>query len=84
MRSRAAAVVLGDPDDPRVRLAELFGGTVPAAGQPPAPALDWARAVLERIGAHDELTAIRDLRTAEPRLPLKAATFLAKHALARL
>jgi hypothetical protein len=76
--------VLGDPDDPRARLAELFGGTVPTSGQPPAPALAWARTVLERTGAPDELTAIRDLRSAEPRLTLKAPTFLAKHALARL
>lgn len=85
MQSRLNALVFGDHEDPRRRLAELFGGDIPASGQPPEPALAWAVELLrgeEGRGVTTELEAIGLLRDAEPRLGLKPATFLAKHALA--
>ncbi|HLS62405.1 MAG TPA: hypothetical protein VK060_03400 [Ruania sp.] len=81
MQSRFSALLLGDREDPRLRLAALFGGEVPGAGQPPQPALEWAREVLAgRPGPVSEVEAVRLLRAAEPRLLLKPAQLLAKHA----
>ncbi|HLS63529.1 MAG TPA: hypothetical protein VK060_09135 [Ruania sp.] len=81
MQSRFAALLLGDREDPRQRLAALFGGEVPRAGQPPEPALAWAREVLAgHPGTVSEVEAVRLLRAAEPRLLLKPAQFLARHA----
>lgn len=77
MQSERAATIFGDGEDPRARLVELFGGEMPAAGQPPETALRWARAVSSP--EHDEIVVVRDLRRAEPRLTLRAATFLARH-----
>jgi len=99
MQGRLSALILGDREDPRHRLAALFGGTAPESGQPPEPALDWARGVLaarhgevsedeevskgEKVSEGQEVSegeAVRLLRAAEPRLLLKPAQFLAKHA----
>lgn len=80
-RSRAAKI-FGDKEDPRVRLQVLLGGTPPpSGGQPPESALLWATDVLRRTGntTADVMTQVRDLRDADPRLTLKAATFLARH-----
>jgi len=81
MQSTWAAKIFGDREDPRKRLQVLFGGTVPIGGQPPVPALVWARDILRRdiTAAHDTLAATRCLREAEPRLTLRAAAFLATH-----
>lgn len=75
-----AAKMFGDKADPRERLVALFGGEVPKGGQPPAPALAWARSVLGDNPAGTEAAAIATLRRAEPELTLKAAAFLATHA----
>lgn len=77
MQSERAAKIFGDREDPRVRLVELFGGEVPVGGQPPEAALRWAQTVSS--ADHDEVVVVRDLRRAEPRLTLRAATFLARH-----
>ncbi|MFT4135831.1 hypothetical protein [Microbacterium sp.] len=85
MQGRASALVFGDREDPRKRLAELFGGDVPEAAQPPQPAMDWAADLLRGTAGRQittQLEAIRLFRAAEPRLGLKPATFLAKNALA--
>ena len=82
MQSKLSAAIFGDREDPRRRLAALFGGDVPASGQPPTPAIDWARNALRRSDGRDvegETAAIRHLRQAEPRLTLRAAAFLAAH-----
>ncbi len=81
MQSTWAAKIFGDREDPRKRLQVLFGGEVPAAGQPPAPALTWARSVVpaDVAAAHDTVAATAYLRKAEPRLTLRAAGFLAHH-----
>ncbi|MDR5699667.1 hypothetical protein [Agromyces aerolatus] len=92
MQSRWSAAILGDREDPRRRLAAIFGGEVPVGGQPPVPALAWAERLIGDAGSvgvgrgdgvdvGDEMRAIRRLRQAEPRLTLKAAAFLARHAL---
>ncbi|PPF77681.1 hypothetical protein C5B96_15200 [Subtercola sp. Z020] len=80
MQSTPLAKIFGDREDPRRRLQELFGGDLPESGQPPVPALQWAREVLGQSTA-DPLVAVALLRRAEPRLTLRAATFLAQHAL---
>lgn len=81
MQSRISALLVGDREDPRQRLSALFGGEVPGTGQPPPPALEWARGVLAaQPGPVSEVEAVRLLRGAEPRLGLKPAQFLAKHA----
>lgn len=83
MQSVWAAKIFGDREDPRRRLQDLFGGDVPESGQPPVPALDWARAQLAGADASemsDVVGVTQRLRRAEPRLTLKAATFLATHA----
>lgn len=83
MQSIRSAKVFGDREDPRVRLHALFGGELPAGGQPPHTALEWADATLSRAGGasrSDIVVATRELRAAEPRLTLRAATFLATHA----
>ncbi|MBB3158375.1 hypothetical protein FHS07_002071 [Microbacterium proteolyticum] len=81
MQSERAARFFGDREDPRERLVELFGGDVPAGGQPPEPALQWAAVVASPD--HGEVAVVRDLRRAEPRLTLVAATFLARHLMRR-
>lgn len=79
MQPTFLAKIFGDREDPRRRLHELFGGDLPASGQPPEPALLWARDVLGQSTA-DPIVAVALLRRAEPRLTLRAATFLAGHA----
>lgn len=90
MQSTLAAKLFGDHEDPRIRLQELFGGSLPESGCPPLPAVDWARAVFACAdggadGRHDDSASIDPaaavglLRTAEPRLTLRAAKFLAHH-----
>lgn len=80
MQSVWAAKVFGDRVDPRIRLQRIFGGEV-TAGSPPAPALEWARPlVAEGTGDGDVVRAVAMLRRAEPRLTLRAATYLASHA----
>jgi hypothetical protein len=77
-----SAKIFGDREDPRARLHALFGGEMPAAGQPPQAALMWAREVLAEMdaaAAADPVAVTRRLRAAEPRLALRAATFLAAH-----
>jgi hypothetical protein len=84
VQSALSASIFGDREDPRKRLVAIFGGELPSSGQPPAAALSWARNVLER-SAHpdrsDQTAAIARLRAQEPRLTLRAAGFLAAHAL---
>lgn len=85
MQGQMSALVFGDREDPRERLAELFGGEAPASGQPPQPAMDWAVELLRGPAGQrtaTELEAVRLFRAAEPRLQLRPATFLATHALA--
>lgn len=85
MQSEWAAKVFGDREDPRRRLQSIFGGEVPSSGQPPAAALKWATDLLastHRTDARDVVLVVRELRGAEPRLTLKAATFLAEHVVA--
>lgn len=77
MQSERAAKVFGDREDPRSRLVQLSGGEMPVGGQPPEPAIRWARAVASPDD--DEVVVVRDLRRAESRLTLRAATFLARH-----
>lgn len=77
------AKMFGDKEDPRARLVAIFGGDVPEGGQPPAPALAWARRVLKDFPARSDVAAIAILRRAEPELTLKAATFLATHSTQR-
>ncbi|MCC2321149.1 hypothetical protein [Cellulomonas xiejunii] len=82
MPSTWRARLFGDRQDPRRRLHALFGGPEPAAGQPPVRATEWARGVLDGRGSGrplDTTTVTRQLREAEPRLTLRAATFLAEH-----
>lgn len=81
MQSTWAAKIFGDREDPRKRLQVLFGGEIPAGGQPPAPALIWAHSVVpvDVVAAKDTVAATKFLRDAEPRLTLRAATFLAHH-----
>lgn len=81
MQSTWAAKIFGDREDPRRRLQILFGGEIPAGGQPPAPALTWARGVVpvDVAATKDTVAATAYLRDAEPRLTLRAATFLAHH-----
>lgn len=81
MHSTWAAKIFGDREDPRKRLQVLFGGEIPTGGQPPAPALIWAHSVVpvDVVAAKDTVAATKFLRDAEPRLTLRAATFLAHH-----
>ncbi|RFA10241.1 hypothetical protein B7R54_14255 [Subtercola boreus] len=90
MQSILTAKLFGDHVDPRVRLQQLFGGTLNESGCPPLPAVNWARAVFASAdggsdGRHrgsaalDPVTATGLLRTSEPRLTLRAAQFLAHH-----
>ncbi len=78
-QSIGSAKVFGDKEDPRQRLRDLFGGDPNSAGQPPAPAMAWAKEQLEKHPTTDKVAAIRLFRRAEPQLTLKAATFLAQH-----
>jgi hypothetical protein len=86
MQATWSAKIFGDREDPRKRLQALFGGEMPAGGQPPRASLDWAVAELQRTemsAGRDVVAATRYLRRAEPRLTLRAATFLATHAIER-
>lgn len=85
MQSVWAAKIFGDREDPRKRLEAVFGGPLPEGGQPPRTALAWARNVLAGVGedANDLVAATKHLRQAEPQLTLRAATFLATHAVLR-
>lgn len=81
MQSVWAAKVFGDRVDPRIRLQRIFGGEV-TAGSPPQPALDWARPIVAEVAADQAVTrTVAKLRRAERRLTLRAATYLASHAL---
>lgn len=81
MQSTWSAKIFGDREDPRRRLQVIFGGEIPAGAQPPAPALTWAHSVvpIDVVAAKDTVAATAYLRSAEPRLTLRAATFLAHH-----
>jgi hypothetical protein len=84
MQSWWSALIFGNREDSRRRLAAMFGGEVPQSGQPPAAALAWARELLdtpEGRGVKNELEAVRLFRSRRPRLLLGPAIFLAKHAL---
>jgi len=84
VQSALSASIFGDREDPRKRLVAIFGGELPSSGQPPAAALEWARSVLERSGhpdCNDQTAATARLRAQERRLTLRAARFLAAHAL---
>ncbi len=83
MQSERAAKIFGDKEDPRRRLADVFGGPVVVAGIP-ATARDWALTVLREAGVDpaEHLAAVRRVREAEPRLTLKAATYLVHHLVA--
>jgi len=85
MQSERTAKVFGDTEDPRVRLQSVFGGEMPASGQPPKAALEWAALVLEEVPdeRRDTANVTRALRQKEPRLTLKSAIFLADHVLSR-
>jgi hypothetical protein len=84
VQSALSASIFGDREDPRKRLIAIFGGELPSSGQPPTAALRWAQGVLER-SAHsdrnDQVAATARLRSQEPRLTLRAASFLAAHVL---
>jgi hypothetical protein len=85
MQSEFLAKIFGDKEDPRRRLEDIFGGVAPSAGPPPA-ARAWATTVLARAGidpVSNDLAAITCLRRAQPRLTLRAATYLAKDAAVR-
>jgi hypothetical protein len=84
MQSWWSALVFGNREDPRKRLAAMFGDEVPSSGQPPAKALAWASELLESPkgrGVENEIAAARLFRSEQPRLLLGPALFLAKHAL---
>ena len=84
MQSWWSALIFGDREDPRKRLAAMFGGKVPQSGQPPTAALAWANELLdspEGHGVKDEVQAVRLFRSKQPRLLLGPALFLAKHVL---
>jgi hypothetical protein len=86
MQSWWSALLLGNREDPRKHLVEVFGGEVPQSGQPPASALAWADDLLdspEGRRVKDEIAAARLFRSTQPRLLLGPALFLAKHALSR-
>lgn len=86
MQSTWAAKIFGDREDPRKRLQSLFGGALPASGRPPEPALIWALEMLQGAqvqSSGDVMGATKRLREGEPRLTLKAASFLATHAISR-
>lgn len=86
MQSTWMAKLFGDREDPRRRLQLIFGGTSPGGGQPPRAALEWAEKTVAMSGSDaspDVVRVVRDLRAAEPRLTLRAATFLAEHVVGR-
>jgi hypothetical protein len=83
MQSLWVAKIFGDKEDPRVRLQAMFGGALPAGGQPPEAAIAWAREVLGRTSpptSSNQVEDIKKLREADSRLTLKSATYLAHHA----
>jgi hypothetical protein len=84
MQSWSSALVFGNREDPRKRLAAIFGGAVPQSGQPPVAALAWANELLDSEEGRDvksEVQAVRLFRAKQPRLLLGPALFLAKHVL---
>jgi hypothetical protein len=84
MQSWWSALIFGNREDPRKRLAAMFGGEIPQSGQPPAAALAWANELLdspEGRGVTTEVEAARLFRSRQPRLLLGPALFLAKHVL---
>src|SRR5262249_49052393 len=81
MQPKWSNVLLGDQEDPRRRLEELFGEPT-TSGLPQQVARQWAVDVLERGGVdprRQQILAIRLLRKAEPRLTLKTAVYLARN-----
>lgn len=75
-------MLAGDREDPRRQLEELFGEP-PTSGLLQQTARRWAVDVLREGGVNPErqrVQAIRLLRKAEPRLTLKTASYLARHA----
>lgn len=79
-----SALIFGNREDPRKRLAVMFGGEVPQGGQPPAAALAWASELLDSPEGRlvgNEVEAARLFRSRQPKLLLGPALFLAKHAL---
>ena len=72
MQTELSAKIFGDKEDPRTRLESIFGAH-PAARE-------WAIGALTLAGVEtsDTVLVIKQLRTAEPRLTLKAATYLAE------
>lgn len=82
MQSHWSTVIFGDREDPCTRLEDIFGEVSPVVG-PPAAAREWATRTLHEAGLTEgcaELAAIRCLRSAEPRLTLRTAEYLAEHA----
>lgn len=78
MQNGLAAKIFGDKEDPRQRLQSIFGGSSPEVGAGPV-ALEWAKKTLHDAGvdpAGQKVAAIRRLRSAQPRLALKAAAYL--------
>ena len=64
-------LLIGDHDDPAKELTALFGDE--------KSAMTWARGILDATGIPpaEQVSAIAELRRAEPRLSLKPATYLA-------
>jgi hypothetical protein len=86
MQSWWSALIFGNREDPRKRLAAIFGGEVPQSGQPPTAAVAWANDLLDSPagrGVKTEVQAVRLFRSEQPRLLLGPALFLAKHVLRR-
>lgn len=75
--SKLEHLLSGDLTDPRIELRALFPNADDETQ--PGPALRWATATLKRAGVdpRDQLRAIATLRSAEPRLSLKPAVYLA-------
>jgi hypothetical protein len=74
-------MLIGDREDPRRRLEEIFGEP-PTSGLPQPAARRWAVDVWHRGGVDPKkqpLQALRLLRKAEPRLTLKTARYLARN-----
>ena len=69
MHSERAAKFFGDREDPRRRLVELFGGTMPEGGQPPESALQWAAAVSSPD--HDEVAVVLSRQAVPALLPAR-------------
>lgn len=74
----ASRLAFGDHRDPREEIDALFA--TPDSQDGDRRAADWAHGVVERAGipAGSTVEVIAALRTAEPRLGLKSATYLAE------